>query len=52
MDDVYFYLGESFYKSLKEAEALPNYAKVVESYPKSKYVQKAKARMATIKIKR
>ena len=44
-------LGESFYKSLKEAEALPNYAKVVESYPKSQYVQKAKARMATIKIK-
>jgi len=51
MDAAYFYLGEAFYKSLKEAEALPNYAKVVESYPNSEFVQKAKARMATIKIK-
>lgn len=51
MDEVYFYLGEAFYKNLKEAEALPNYAKVVESYPNSKLVPKAKARMATIKIK-
>jgi len=51
VDAAYFYLGESFYKSLKETEALPNYAKVVESYTKSQYVQKAKARMATIKIK-
>jgi outer membrane protein assembly factor BamD len=51
IDAAYFYLAESFYKSLKEAEALPNYAKVVESYPKSEYVSKAKARMATIRIK-
>lgn len=51
IDAVYFYLGEAFYKNLKEAEALPNYAKVVEGYPNSKFVQKAKARMATIKIK-
>ena len=51
MDAVYFYLGESFYRSLKEAEALPAYAKVVESYPQSQYVAKAKERMATIKIK-
>jgi outer membrane protein assembly factor BamD len=51
IDAVYFYLGESFYKGLKEAEALPNYAKIVESYPKSEYVAKAKARIATIKIK-
>ncbi len=51
MDAVYFYLGESFYKGLKEAEALPNYAKIVESYPKSEYLQKAKARIATIKIR-
>ena len=47
----YFYLGEAFYRSLKEAEAVPNYAKVIESYPNSQFVQKAKARMATIKIK-
>jgi outer membrane protein assembly factor BamD len=51
MDAVYFYLAESFYKSLKEAEAAPNYAKVIEQFPKSEYVAKAKARMATIKIK-
>jgi outer membrane protein assembly factor BamD len=51
IDGVYFYLAESYYKSLKEAEALPNYAKVVESYPKSEYAKRAKQRMATIKIK-
>ncbi|HKW00045.1 MAG TPA: outer membrane protein assembly factor BamD [Vicinamibacterales bacterium] len=51
MDGVYFYLAESYYKSLKEAEALPYYSKLLEAYPKSEYVAKAKARMATIKIK-
>jgi outer membrane protein assembly factor BamD len=51
LDAVYFYLGESFYKALNEAEALPNYSKLVENYPKSQYVARAKARLATIKIK-
>ncbi len=51
IDGVYFYLGESYYKSLNEALALPNYAKVVESYPKSEYFKQAQARIATIKIK-
>jgi len=51
MDAVYFYLGESFYKSLNEAQALPNYSKVVENYPTSQYAARAKARIATIKIK-
>ena len=51
IDAVYFYLGESYYKSLKEAEAVPNYAKIVESYPKSEYAARAKQRLASIKIK-
>jgi len=51
IDAVYFYLGESFYKSLKEQEAAPNYAKILESYPKSEYAARAKQRLATIKIK-
>ncbi|MFI5177193.1 MAG: outer membrane protein assembly factor BamD [Vicinamibacterales bacterium] len=51
MDAVYFYLGESYYRALSEAQAIPNYTKVIEDYPKSEYVAKAKARLATIKIK-
>jgi outer membrane protein assembly factor BamD len=51
IDGAYYFLAESFYKSLKEAEALPMYAKIVEQYPKSQYAPKAKLRMDTIKIK-
>ncbi|HUL72988.1 MAG TPA: outer membrane protein assembly factor BamD [Vicinamibacterales bacterium] len=51
MDAVYFYLGESYYRALSEAQAVPNYNKVIEDYPKSEYVARAKARLATIKIK-
>lgn len=51
IDAVYFYLAESYYKNLKEAEALPIYAKIVDQYPKSQYAAKAKVRMDSIKIK-
>lgn len=48
-DEVYYYLAESLMKTRLEPAALPYYEKVVTEFPKSKYYEAAKKRLAELK---
>jgi outer membrane protein assembly factor BamD len=48
MDEVYFYLADSYYKWGKKSESVPYFMKLVSDYPKSKYIKKAQERLAEI----
>jgi outer membrane protein assembly factor BamD len=48
-DEVYYYLAESLVAVKLEPAALPYYEKVVTEFPKSKYVEAAKKRLAELK---
>lgn len=48
-DEVYYYLAESLMKTKLEPAALPYYEKVVNEFPKSKYYEAAKKRLAELK---
>ena len=48
-DEVYFHLGESFMKIMREAEALPYYERVVAEFQQSEYLEEAKKRIVEMK---
>ncbi len=48
-DRVYYYLGETYYKNGRKAEALPYYDKLVEEFKVSEFLEKAKLRVAELK---
>jgi outer membrane protein assembly factor BamD len=48
MDEVYFYLADSFYKWKKTEESIPYFTKLVTDFPESKFSKKAQARLAEI----
>lgn len=45
MDEVYFYLADSYYKWGKRSESVPYFTKLVSDYPNSKFVKKAQERL-------
>ncbi len=49
-DGVYFYLGECYYKSNQKPAALPWYDKIVKEFEQSDYLDRAKKRIAEIKL--
>jgi outer membrane protein assembly factor BamD len=48
MEEVYFYLADSYYKWGKKEEGVPYFTKLVSDYPKSKYTKKAQERLDEI----
>jgi outer membrane protein assembly factor BamD len=48
-DEVYYYLGESYYRSGRKPEALPLFDRLVEEFKVSEYLTKARARVAELK---
>ena len=48
-DAVYYYLGESFLKIQRPAEALPYFDRLVKEFEQSEYLEKAKARITELK---
>ncbi|MGB7295146.1 MAG: outer membrane protein assembly factor BamD, partial [Candidatus Aminicenantales bacterium] len=48
MDEVYFYLADSYYKWNKIEESVPYFTKLVTDYPESDYAKKAQDRLAQI----
>jgi len=48
-DGVYFFLGESLVKEGQKAEALPYYARLLEEFQQSEYLEEAKRRMDELK---
>jgi len=48
-DSVYFYLGESYYKTRRTAEALPYYERIVEEFEQSEHLEEARKRITEIK---
>lgn len=48
-DGVYYYLGESFLKIQRPAEALPYFDRLVTEFEQSEYLEKAKARITELK---
>lgn len=48
-DAVYFYLGESFLKIERPAEALPYYERLIREFEQSEYLDNAQKRVAEIK---
>jgi outer membrane protein assembly factor BamD len=49
-DGVYFYLGECYYKSNQHPAALPWYDRIVKEFQRSDYLDRAKKRIAELKI--
>jgi len=49
MDEVYFYLADSYYKWKKSEESIPYYTKLITDFPKSKFAERAQKRLAEIK---
>jgi outer membrane protein assembly factor BamD len=48
-DAVYYYLGESYIKMSRSAEALPMFERLVKEFEKSEYLELAHKRIAEIK---
>jgi outer membrane protein assembly factor BamD len=48
LDEVFFYLGESYFKMDQTEESIPYYTKLISDYPQSKFAQKAQERMEEI----
>lgn len=48
-DAVYFYLGESFIKIQRPAEALPYFERLVTEFEQSEYLEQSKKRIAELK---
>ncbi len=51
LDQVFFYLGDSYFLWDKADEAVPFFTKLVTDYPRSEYVKKAQARLAEAEAK-
>jgi len=52
MDQVYFYLGDSYFKWNKIEQSIPYFTKLVSDFPKSKYSKKALKRLEEIDKKK
>jgi outer membrane protein assembly factor BamD len=48
MDEVYYYLADSYYKWNKIEESVPYFTKLVTDFPESKYAKKAQKRLEEI----
>lgn len=48
LDEVFFYLGESYYNMEQTEESVPYYTKLISDYPQSKFAEKAQERMEEI----
>jgi outer membrane protein assembly factor BamD len=48
-DGVYFYLGESFLKIQRPAEALPYYERLIKEFEQSEHLEDARKRIAELK---
>jgi outer membrane protein assembly factor BamD len=48
LDEVFFILGESYFKMSQTEESIPYYTKLISDYPQSKFVKKAQERMKEI----
>ena len=48
-DGVYYYLGESYLKIQRPAEALPYFDRLVKEFEQSEFLEKAKARITELK---
>jgi outer membrane protein assembly factor BamD len=48
MDEVYFYLADSYHKWKKTEESIPYFTKLVTDFPESKFAKKAQERLAEI----
>ncbi|UCE42269.1 MAG: outer membrane protein assembly factor BamD [Candidatus Aminicenantes bacterium] len=48
LDEVFFVLGESYYKMAQTEESVPYYTKLISDYPQSKFAKKAQERMKEI----
>jgi outer membrane protein assembly factor BamD len=51
LDEVFFYLGDSYYKSNQIEESIPFFTKLISDYPQSKFADKAQERMEEIEKK-
>jgi outer membrane protein assembly factor BamD len=51
LDEVFFLLGDSYYKANQEEESIPYFTKLISDYPQSKYAEKAQERMEEIEKK-
>jgi outer membrane protein assembly factor BamD len=49
-DGVYFYMGECYFKSDQRALAAPWYDRIVKEFTQSEYLERAKKRIAELKI--
>ncbi len=45
MDIVYYYLGDSYFKSRLVEQSFPYFTKLISDFPQSKFAKKAKARL-------
>lgn len=52
MDEVYFYLGDSYYKWNKADQSVAFFTKLISDYPKSKLAQNAQERLKEIEQKK
>ena len=48
-DQLYFYIGETLYRSKNPKEALPYYQRLLTEFEKSEYVKRAQARITELK---
>jgi outer membrane protein assembly factor BamD len=48
MDEVYFYLADSYFKWNKVDQSIPYFTKLITDFPKSKYAEKAQKKMSEI----
>jgi outer membrane protein assembly factor BamD len=52
MDRVYFYLGDSYFRSRLVEVSFPYFTKLISDFPQSKFAKKAKARLEEIEKKK
>ena len=48
MDEVYFYLADSYFEWKKVDQSIPYFTKLITDFPKSKYAEKAQKKMGEI----
>ncbi len=52
MDEVYFYLGDSYYKWNEKEESIPYFTKLISDFPQSKYAKKAQDKLKELENKK
>ncbi len=51
LDEVFFFLGDSYYRSNQTEESVPFFTKLISDYPQSDFAEKAQERMEEIEKK-